>query len=682
MVPTTGVIIASLGVLLLLPLVHAAAPVAAETLQASVSNGPLASFRLELTTPKKRYQQGEPIPIKMRYTYSGNEELAVNLTRMFNCRNAHVSFTVIGGNTDRVHDPALFKDCWSNSASSGLRPLTSKEPVDLEEFLNEWLFFQETGSYVVIARSSEVALSHPGFPWANDQLPAVESSPLTIEIVKPDTKQRATDIAAAANNLKDPHNNARQAAVRRLRFMNDPKTIPIMVKALEDTDYRVGDEARRGLMDFGDYQLVQQELIKVMLDKNHIVGPRAASAYFVPLLGTVDLRRKGVNLDTFIRELRARHVHDIPEFKHWKSAFKKIYEGKVSTLPPKRRIELIHQGIYYEYLSGKGIIDCKTMIRSPNLFNSAALRSCCGRTELSEGLVALAKDRTASDEVRNSALGILISTAPKAIDDSLRNSIADEVTSQRPRFAMFNAKQVLGEYKSKEIGRGLLTLFTNTTNREIRADAARRIQNYGAAISTRDLIGAFSLLESTGYMDPTYYAQRPLLEALAIRSSSDSLPIIRDIIRNRKPGDDRVGAISLLARIDLHLSRDLIAEILHSDDANDRRNLLWEQGQAWDVAIQKSRNLFTRQLQPSRRAIGYFIPEFISIYESDSRNRWQALIVLQKVTGIPAGRGIYIRGVDDLFGRKDASNLTIAESRSLPAQWKAWWRQNHSMFGR
>lgn len=645
-------------------------------------------LRLELTTPKLQYEEGEPIPVKLRFIYNGSGELAINLSGRQACRSPYLSFQIIGDDAQKAHDPALFKECWNASGFAGWRPLTSKQPVEIDEFLNDWLLFHQTGTFTVIARSSHVAFSYPGHEWIKDRLAASQSSPLTIEILPPDANHRARGIVAAAGMLNDPSNKVRKEGVRRLRFMNDRRIVPLLIRALEDDDRDVGDEARRGLWDFPDTRFVRHALEKVVKDKNHHVDPSVAGAYFIPLLGIGDLKNKGVDLDTYFREARANRVREIPEFRRWKVKFSEIYKNRLSKLPPNERVKLAARALYFEFLPCKNTPLCKSIIRSADHIDSKdsataanALGRCCNRADLSGDLAILAKQRSVSDEVRSAALGILISTAPQSIDDTIRDAIVAEVLSPKSTFSMWNAKNVIGDYKSKEIGQGLLAIFSTTKDQKVRTGMARRIRSFGLSIPIPDLKQAFASLKSTSAMDADYYAQRPLLESIAIGSPEEAVRIIRHILHNPKPGKNRSAAISVLAHMEPDLSRDLITDIFHSSDRNDRTDLLSSQGQAWDEATGKVTYIDGR-LRPSRRAVGYFVPELIAIYESDSDHRWQALRVLQKVTDIPAGPDIAFIEFPSSLGQNSRNALHMDARRRWPLQWKDWWKQNRSMYER
>lgn len=623
----------------------------------------------------------------MRYIYGGDGELAIDLSGMHGCRNAFLHFHIIGKNAERTRDPALFKECWNYSGYGGTRTLTSKEPYEVDEFLNDWLLFEQPGSYVVIARSSQAALTHPGYSWVRDNLPAVESAPLRIEIVRPDSKRRTLEIAAAAAKLKDSSEKVRKDGVARLRFMNDARAIPFMITALADADRVVGLEARRGLWDSPHTQVVRRELTNAMLDRKHLIGPTVASAYFVALLGVGDLRLKGLNLDDFAREVRAKRVREIPDFERWKKAFSKIYIDRLPTLTPKEQVNLAAEGLYHEFLQCKDSPHCSTIIRHADLIDAKtsmtaanALGRCCKRADLAQDFISLAKQQTVSGEIRSAALGILLSTAPQSIDDTVRDSIVKEIVSPTPRFWIWNVEQVIGDYKSDEIGRGLLANFTTAKDREVRSEASRRIRSYGGAIPTADLIRAFESLKSTVTMEG-YYMQHPLLESIAIKSPHDAIRLIRDVFRSRNPYRDHSGAIAVLARLEPELSKDLIIDIFNSGSRNDRASLLRYQAEAFEE-VRRMVRVQNRHLSPSRTAVGYFTPELIKTYESDKELRWQALCVLQKLTGIPAGRNANMFGFAPLFDARSHKNPSIDDSRRWPDIWKAWWKQNRSKFGR
>ncbi len=264
----------------------------------------LDGLHLELRASKKKYEQGEPIEVTMRYTYSGKRDLLVEVvTYDHGGRILDFGFTAHDEKGHSVRDP--IKDCLGGRIG-GLRTadkLTPLKPYEQTALINEWLAFDRPGHYTVQATSSIVSFKGYGSGWGNPSIP-LKSNSLEIEIVPFNEKRRAEQIANLATLLKSKEDHVRDDTAANLRFLMDARCIPLLISALNDKFGNVAIQARFGLLSFLDPAPVRAEMLK-QIDNKSLVIPSDDSRWITDLFVIPDLRAEGKeDSDDVVEEAR------------------------------------------------------------------------------------------------------------------------------------------------------------------------------------------------------------------------------------------------------------------------------------------------------------------------------------------------------------------------------------------
>ena len=189
----------------------------------------LPGLKLELITPRKQYELGEPIEVTMQYTYDGDRKLSVEHTTYNRCgRILAFSFSALGERGNVVRDPIAGHLGGTAGGIRGSGSLARQGPYEQKVFLNEWLCFDAPGRYTVTARSGIVSFDAHGTGESHSgpTIP-LKSVPLELQITAPVEEHRLARIAEARTAAHDTDSSAREKAMRDLRFMVDPRAIPL-----------------------------------------------------------------------------------------------------------------------------------------------------------------------------------------------------------------------------------------------------------------------------------------------------------------------------------------------------------------------------------------------------------------------------------------------------------------------
>ena len=273
------------------------------------ANDEYPGLTLELVVEKPRFEIGEPIDITLRFLNTGERTLQVaHHTYDRSGRMTSFGFAVTNSAGILARDPIAGSLGDIGGGIFVYEPLPPRGRYEQTLTLNEWFCFEVPGTYVVRA--------HPGIvevptdeSFARGTRVAVESKPLTIEIVPFDPQARKALLARLESQLSGSDNTTRRDAMRRLRFLVDERAIPLQVKGLSDSGLR--SEADFGLSSYRGRAAtrVKGEVLKLVeADKTSWNEGQLLWTY-ASLLGRADLLASGREMKflDFRSEWRWRH---------------------------------------------------------------------------------------------------------------------------------------------------------------------------------------------------------------------------------------------------------------------------------------------------------------------------------------------------------------------------------------
>jgi sugar lactone lactonase YvrE len=289
-------------------------PVAAPAVTRSLAaQTPVPGLSLRITTAQAHFAQGEPIPITMRYTYTGTRKLRVEaMTYDRSGRIPEFQFRGVDALGHPVPDPAPM-----TISMGGIRTipdLTPDHPHQQTVYVNEWLRFDHPGRYTVTLRSTavQVAANDPSVPIQGIPL---ESNALQIEITPPDNRHRLERIERARRDIEGGE-EAQERAMRDLRFMVDPRAIPLLMQGLKSPYGNVQSQAQFGLRSFADMSPVRAALLAALHNPASNLDV-SQEDHYATLLAEAQLRAEGGRLD---KDLQASQPFNAL-FNQWKVAF-------------------------------------------------------------------------------------------------------------------------------------------------------------------------------------------------------------------------------------------------------------------------------------------------------------------------------------------------------------------------
>lgn len=630
---------------------------------------PLLGLQLTLSTPKTQYEQGEPIQVTMRYAYTGTRPLSVLVvTYDRSGRIADFGFTARNEQGQPVPDPTPFR----GGIGGGLRtntPLTPAKPYTQTATINEWLRFDHPGRYALTAHSSIVRFDDDKTGESGPPIP-LDSAPLAIEITPPDDAHRLARLAQDKSDLDSKNQDTRVKAARDLRFMVDPRAIPLLMQALNDPG--AAFEANFGLRAFPDMAPVKAALLAWINDDAHFVPPSRMWSY-LSLLIEADMQAS------------ATPVNPVgPEYdriaRPYEALFQAKLERQIKRLSPARAAEMTVEGLAMgQMLSAsdpanwKRILDnAPAMTPDSQDYAASILDSAVTMPRSFPGLAALktllpelrqdAADARLSGRLRSSALVVLHALGR----DPLRGLVAADLQSPHPVFT-YAAHWTLGNYQSQVIGQSLLRLL-QSPQEDVRQSAAERLRDFGAGVSPAQLRALWPLVQDN------FEARNALLEAIALKSPTEALPLIEADLR--RPNRTYMGisdtAIRLVSRMRGAAAHRILADLLASPNAQNRQTVAQALEESWTYAHQdqgqsQAEQSVRRSLPPAPDVALSFFPQLLNLFENDSSGEVRAAArqALVSITGIPQNGG---------------GQATAAQEREWLPQWQAWWDKNRARF--
>jgi len=259
---------------------------------------------LIVTTEGQRstYQIGERIPIDLSFTRPSNKQFEITLSSYDRSgRMAYEQFDV-EPNSGWSDPLALYFGSQGGSVGGGLSSLgvLSPTPIVMHLNLNEWIRFDQPGSYAVVVTSHRIrdsldanrTIAHP-----SDLI--LKSNPIHLKIVPANSTWQKAKLAAiidelsthpAAPGIQSP---VREAAVGDLRYLGTPQAAQMMAQHLRDDEPTMMFQCAFGLI--GLPETVRPKAAAAM--NNLILDPDfPVSSWFLitlPVLQIVTKSRRG-----------------------------------------------------------------------------------------------------------------------------------------------------------------------------------------------------------------------------------------------------------------------------------------------------------------------------------------------------------------------------------------------------
>jgi HEAT repeat protein len=610
---------------------------------------PLPGLTLELLVEKTSHEQGEPIEVTMKYSYSGDRKLAIlDVTGDRSGRITDFGFTAKNAKGAAVRDPLEGRLTGFGGGPRSSEPLGKGEPFEQKVVLNEWLCFDAPGTYTVRARSAIVSLDSHGTGNYFDGAPIpLTSAPLTLVIVAADDARRKGRLARAAKAIASDDDETREAAARDLRFMMDDRAIPLLVKHLADPSGNVALEATFGLYSIADMEPVRKEILARA--KERALSPRERSTC-ARVLAEADRRQKTDGGEA---------EYDWGAFRAWEKRLKKLGAPRRADLTPAEAAAAVVE----EMVTGgkPGEEEWRLVLENLDDLGNTHLGQASYWIENGcrhESLIPLLKAIAESHEQ-----GCLRSAAIIALhemgEDSFRDRVLADLTSPDPVFHR-RAHATLGDHRAGEVGEKLIGLLDHdTTVRNL----ARRIRDFGGTIPAERLAEAVRV--HGGRLGRL--GKFPLIEALALRSPATAMAFLEEIVEDPRTARNPRDAIRLLVRLDRPDAQELLLDLFQSPEPETRAILAQALRAAHESTLPHRTEPFGRRLRAAAPTAALF-PEILALYLADPAGtvRVSALMALDSISEQP----------------QDEGPMTLAAERAHIPRWRAWWRENGARFGR
>ncbi|MBI3946390.1 MAG: hypothetical protein HY321_10765 [Armatimonadetes bacterium] len=657
-------IVATLALMAVLPAAGQAPTAPDPDAEVVAGRQKLPGLQLRLLFGRTEYELGEPIEATMRYIYTGERKLAVLLVSYDRSgRIRDFGFTATNEQGQLLRDPV----CWMGGAGGGLRSrgtLTPEKPYEQKATLNEWLCFDAPGLYHVRATSHIISFDTGGTGWGGPVIP-LESDPVAIRILPPDDGKRRARLAADEELLVGKDQEGRARALRDLRFMVDPRALPLLVRGLGDEFGNAVHQAQVGLTSFRDGAPVREAILRAIQDPARVVWPSRMWGYSHVL---ACLEARAGSAEGFGERYRAAG-------DRWHQVLADRFRDGLAKLPPREAADATVDGLAGGLLSRddprnwRRLLDQGAALPPERReFTGRLIQEYCRQRSLIPALRRVADDPNQPAALRSGA-----SVALHALGEGGYEAVvAADLVLPKPRFTA-EAHDTLGKAHQSEVATGLLRLL-RSPDWEVVDSAAARIRDYGAGVTAADLAGALRRLDDPDHAGYAH-AEESLLEALAMKDAAQAIPFIAAIAHAPKWAGNglRDSALRLATRIPLPAARSLVQALFHSDDARDRTALALGIAASWQDAEDARRDdggaplhHRSRRFPGSFAAAAYYFPELLALYRSRpaGEDRAAALHALGVITGI------------------SAHQKTAVQEQELLPRWEAWWAEHHAEYGR
>lgn len=652
-----------------------------EMIHPKIVTASLPGLHLNLVAPT-RCVLGEPIEITMRISYDGDEKVyADRIDFDRSGRVAAYGFRATDASGNAVRDPAAAFLGGEGGGAVYKGKLSKEQPFEQKVVVNQWLAFEQPGTYTLRAHSTIVRREN-----SEDRVPfGLESEPLQIEIVAPDETNRKMRLELAQDMLPTPdreidqlNRQTRFEIARDLRFMLDARAIPSLVGALSDGWINVRFEAFLGLRAFQDLAPVKTELLRVINDDKATISPDARNSFLALLIdadkqsGIAMTPQSVANYDQMLSEKQARDIQKLPLAQSLEMTVAAMYPYDNSGLKSANWNRVLDGAALMSLESQKKAAD--TLLYHLKTSENVARFSIETLQKMRGALLKTARD----EKVLGALRSISIVALARLGDFSQRELLVSEFKKAQPLLwktdewghVWSEAQKTLNGYKNREIALQLLSFLNApdffTQDYYPKRSVLLRLSDFGGALSTRQLRKATQrVLENTSEGDSDF--REMFLKALARKSPDAVLPFLRLLAPAKEQHDQAFRAQMLgdiLPRLSTRLARDFTLRALKSPDERERAAIIGgfaiNAQNARDKWYDPSCDLYL----PIRPDVAKrFFPQILRAFQTDpSRQvRTTAFYALTQITSIPD------------FSSYDSSN---ADDKRFVSQWLAWHKTN------
>ncbi len=617
-------------------------------------------LKLEIVPDQPSYELGMQVTATLRYTYTGSQPFVVHFPLNDIDRMEGLSFVGKSPDGGPMLDPLPYWMSISPGQHFGAIELGPKEPHDEKVVLNQWLLFDQPGRYTVTAQSTLAALNEFHVERERGEARSVnlQSEPLVITITPAVEAHRVQALAQAATDLTNPNHHLHWPAIKRLRYLRDSRSIPLLLSGLVDEeDGPINFEACAGLYILPDQQQVKTALLKFI---DGLVEPPPPYAQWV----TADLlaHADGGNEETWGKMLtekiskkamtNADHVSPAETEKRLIKEYNSGGDPLPPTLDEKRFI--LDNAQYLDDSANEG-------------YAPGVIQNLCRDPELVPDLKAVVANPKVRPDIRSAAVVALHHLG----HDDFRDGIVKDLMSPKPVLSD-DVHALIGNYRAAEIGRALLSLLENE-DWQVAESAANRMPAFGGAISADDLNRVLVRMANAHQLHDSQCFRA--VYALAMKSPKRAVALIQRIANVE--GEYNTLHDPILCRV--KEGRPLVLKVLHAGDDFHRTAMLKEfQQVVWEKQTEAARNAdkahrnwpdeiyddYSFRLPPDTKLVVSYMPEFIRLAKTEPNNevRLAAVDVLASLSGIP--------------GDPAAWKIHTEDVATLLPQWEKWYEQH------
>ncbi len=587
-------------------------------------------LKLELVPAKTSYAVGEPIEVTMRYScVNPDPQLAVwVVTYDRGGRIIDFGFEAEDATGRSVRDPLKYL-LWSMGGLRSRQDLTPDKPYEQKVKLNEWLAFDEPGTYQVTAFSQVVYQKQPG-DLTGPAIP-IHSDPVTLTITLRDDATNTRILAKAKQDLKGTEDEQR-TAMEALRFLLDERTLPELIVGLDNDTTQF--QAFCGLASLPDVEKMKASLLQRL--EQSPAPPPADSWSYINLLAFADQTAAGLD-PTATDETTRKRVDDIRT--KWQNYVAAKTNAAIGSMTETDAAPKLVDAISVGGLNDPTLDQRRLILRNLNILTDIqilraphAIHRTCRDPDLLPELRSAAKDKSFDPQIRSAVLVVLHLLG----DVNYRDLIVQDLMAKSPRLTP-SAWASLGSYRQEEIADALIR-NAQDKNFEVRLKSAELIRDFGTGVSAGDLSDLISQLQKRNQFNSP-----DLVEALADRSPDDGLGLIRRILRGEitSENDFRPVALRLIARMPGATSD--VQKELTSKDPKRRLEMVRELQQAAYDQTSITNTDFSPSFVVQRKPLGNqavlvsYFPDLLKLASSDPSDEVRAAsaAVLVSVSKVP-----------------------------------------------
>ncbi|MBI2787094.1 MAG: hypothetical protein HYX59_00300 [Elusimicrobia bacterium] len=351
-----------------------------------------------MTTSKRTFMIGEPVPVTLEFTVSGERRFfADSKTYDRSGRMHHLGFSVTDASGAFVPDPVRNRGGGIMGGLYGLVEVTTSAPFRQTADLNEWALLNRPGRHSVSASPGMIHLDAMQGPYT-----PIQSPPLDFELIPANEQFIAGTISQARSMMKSTEFRQREQAQHLLRFLMSPEALTLMIDGLDDEHGNVQIEASYGLSSYPSTAAVRKALLKAVQEGR----PKRASAIGEYALHLTRGEAGDVGTQMWDDSAKWRLVLSALQSRNMKRA----------KLPPRETIEAISAQAMTSADAGacETALDHIASFDEDFIFHNSYVPRLCKAPRLIPHLYRLARERTAkAGMLRDAAYASLIEMGEK-----------------------------------------------------------------------------------------------------------------------------------------------------------------------------------------------------------------------------------------------------------------------------